>query len=244
MGLACYDKYSSNYREYIAVKLNNTLEQNRTYCFSLRTSLGDSLTYPCNNISVGFFYDTSKFIDLNFSTNKTLSPDSYYNLTKEIVTDKTNWLLLNIKFRATGSENYLVIGNFNSDNYTDTIKLNNGNNLAGFEGAYYYFDSINLNECNNLQSQFTNFEYNLITDNNDGYNDFFNFSELEVTHFKFQVYNRWGNLVYETKDKNTKWYGQNQNNTPLPTGTYYYLIEANDVDGTYVHKHNFVQVLY
>ncbi len=246
MGLANFDKNTANYREYIAVKLSKTLETNRTYCFSLRASLADSVTYACNNISLGFFYDTSQFIDLTFSPNKILNPNSFHNLTKNIVIDKLNWTLLSTSFKALGNENYLVIGNFNNDANTDTLKLHNGNvnDLAGYEVAYYYLDSITLKECIDLQKQINQFEFNLITPNGDGYNDSFDFSNYDVSEFSFQVFNRWGNLVFKTNDKRLKWYGQNNDYKPLPNGTYYYLINAIDENNKLISIHTFVQILY
>ena len=41
------------------------------------------------------------------------------------------------------------------------------------------------------------------------------------------IYNRWGELVFESKDKNFKWNGGYNNNAgqPLPGGTYAYVFK-------------------
>jgi gliding motility-associated-like protein len=43
-----------------------------------------------------------------------------------------------------------------------------------------------------------------------------------------EVYNRWGNLVWQSKGYKTPWHGENfRNNEPLPIATYYYIIYPN-----------------
>ncbi|MDN5200497.1 PKD domain-containing protein [Fulvivirgaceae bacterium BMA10] len=52
--------------------------------------------------------------------------------------------------------------------------------------------------------------------------DFFVFSTF-VTDFEIFIYNRWGELVYQSADKNFRWDGS-FNGKPAPTGTYAYVI--------------------
>ncbi|HEX8427685.1 gliding motility-associated C-terminal domain-containing protein [Hymenobacter sp.] len=63
---------------------------------------------------------------------------------------------------------------------------------------------------------------NIITPNGDSLNDSFKprFS-CKPTHL--QVFNRWGTLVYETKDYHNDWRGKG-----LPDGVYYYLLRDTD----------------
>ncbi len=66
---------------------------------------------------------------------------------------------------------------------------------------------------------------NVFTPNEDGKNDVFRaFPDWRfVKEIKLEVYNRWGQVVYETKDPNFKWDGTNQSNgQPASAGTYYY----------------------
>ena len=53
---------------------------------------------------------------------------------------------------------------------------------------------------------------NSFTPNNDGRNDVFLpiGNAVDVTDFSFQVFNRWGDLVFETTDVNTGWTGSHQ----------------------------------
>ncbi|MEM7160985.1 MAG: gliding motility-associated C-terminal domain-containing protein [Bacteroidota bacterium] len=69
---------------------------------------------------------------------------------------------------------------------------------------------------------------NTITPNGDGYNETWiidgviNFPNIEV-----QIYNRWGELLFQSDGYSVPWDG-NYEGKPLPSGTYYYIIELND----------------
>lgn len=51
------------------------------------------------------------------------------------------------------------------------------------------------------------------------------FSFFITDNFEVLIFNRWGELVYESKDRNFRWHGDfNGNGSPLPGGTYTYLV--------------------
>ncbi|WP_179020568.1 gliding motility-associated C-terminal domain-containing protein [Winogradskyella forsetii] len=67
--------------------------------------------------------------------------------------------------------------------------------------------------------------------NNDGVNDVFDilFIEELYPNFKVSVYNRYGNILYEGDKDSPQWDGTSKNNnTVLPVGVYFYIIEFND----------------
>jgi len=49
----------------------------------------------------------------------------------------------------------------------------------------------------------------------------------EYPNNRLQVFNRWGNKVYETRSYKNQWKGT-WKNRDLPDGTYYYILELND----------------
>ena len=57
--------------------------------------------------------------------------------------------------------------------------------------------------------------------------DFRVFSFFITDDFEIFIYNRWGELVFESKDRNFKWNGGFNNNAgqPLPGGAYAYVIK-------------------
>jgi gliding motility-associated-like protein len=65
---------------------------------------------------------------------------------------------------------------------------------------------------------------NAFTPNGDGQNDFFiPRGRCFVERVDFQVFNRWGQLVFETTDPAINWDGTNLNGDRLASGTYYYI---------------------
>lgn len=102
----------------------------------------------------------------------------------------------------------------------DTIK-----NVAGCDSI------ISLNLIVNDTPKFK--LYNVFTPNNDGRNDCFSIVQdgesLDCKKIKFQIFNRWGERIFETKNLTDCWDGRNANNQKnLPNGTYFYFLTYGD----------------
>lgn len=68
---------------------------------------------------------------------------------------------------------------------------------------------------------------NAFTPNNDQLNDVFSYSILGVRNFEIRILNRWGQLVFQSKDPSYFWNGRMQNQGDvLPGGVYTYIIEV------------------
>jgi gliding motility-associated-like protein len=74
-----------------------------------------------------------------------------------------------------------------------------------------------------------------VTANNDGFNDTFQIKGVEFCQFTFavQIFNRWGDKVFESNDYRNDWAGFSPSGSvgsagTLPSGTYYYIIRATD----------------
>ena len=68
-----------------------------------------------------------------------------------------------------------------------------------------------------------------VSPNGDGDNDTYVILGIEEhPENLFQVYNRWGNLVYERSGYQNEWAGQSDSGEQLPDGTYYVVFEADD----------------
>ncbi|MBL6871392.1 MAG: gliding motility-associated C-terminal domain-containing protein [Flavobacteriales bacterium] len=59
----------------------------------------------------------------------------------------------------------------------------------------------------------------------DGINDFFSISGQSLSDFQIEVYNRWGQMVYKSKNISDNWNGK-YNGKDLPPGTYVYKIKT------------------
>ena len=67
-----------------------------------------------------------------------------------------------------------------------------------------------------------------ISPNNDGMNDNFDLTGMNVT--KLSIFNRYGREVYSKTNYVDEWHGQTDGDNELPTGTYYYMIESGNGD--------------
>ncbi len=83
---------------------------------------------------------------------------------------------------------------------------------------------------------------NVFTPNGDGVNDYFFPRTLltrSVVGFKMSIFNRWGQVIYETSSTDGQGWDGAMNKEPQPSGVYIYLIEAVFKDGmTEQHKGN------
>ncbi|MFK7785938.1 MAG: gliding motility-associated C-terminal domain-containing protein [Crocinitomicaceae bacterium] len=67
-----------------------------------------------------------------------------------------------------------------------------------------------------------------VTPNNDGKNDFFELHSIDDVTCSLQIFNRWGQIVYENNSYQNEWYGQNMNGDELKGDTYFYTILIDD----------------
>ena len=65
---------------------------------------------------------------------------------------------------------------------------------------------------------------NSFTPNGDGINDTWNLDFSMYGSAQLSIYSKWGNLVYQINSDIISWDG-NYNNMPLPSGTYYYILQ-------------------
>lgn len=71
----------------------------------------------------------------------------------------------------------------------------------------------------------------LITPNGDGTNDFFRlFTGCDVSDYKLQVFNRWGQIVFSSNDNGQGWDGT-KNGVAQNTDTYLYLVQFRLAEG-------------
>jgi len=73
---------------------------------------------------------------------------------------------------------------------------------------------------------------NIITPNGDGMNDCFEVSSAIIYSecFSLAIFNRWGGKVFETTNNYKCWNGNSSNNTQVPSGQYYYIINLRETE--------------
>lgn len=67
--------------------------------------------------------------------------------------------------------------------------------------------------------------------NGDGFNDFYSIGHYKLSEFYFQVFNRWGQMVYETDNPDFKWNGRTLDGKMATEGVYVYVLRALDFEG-------------
>jgi gliding motility-associated-like protein len=142
--------------------------------------------------------------------------------------------------------NEVVFYNYSTD-YSELVWSFPGDKQYGEVATHIYpeagFYSIKLEATNGFCKDDTvrNIEIipvgniyvpNAFTPNNDGVNDVFKPSiiNIEEDSYQFSVFNRWGNLIFETTDTNQGWSG-NFKGTASQEGIYVYVIRAKTKDG-------------
>lgn len=72
---------------------------------------------------------------------------------------------------------------------------------------------------------------NVFTPNDDNVNDVFTVNGVGLTKMDAEVYNRWGEKVYEWHTTAGGWNGRTTSGVLAAEGTYYYIIRATGIDG-------------
>ncbi|MCC7051275.1 MAG: gliding motility-associated C-terminal domain-containing protein, partial [Bacteroidia bacterium] len=77
---------------------------------------------------------------------------------------------------------------------------------------------------------------NIFSPNGDGRNDVFSMIGKNLAEIKGEIYNRWGQKLYEWDSPHTSWDGRTLSGTEAPQGIYYYIIEAKGFDNVKYNK--------
>ncbi|MFT6320218.1 MAG: gliding motility-associated-like protein, partial [Granulosicoccus sp.] len=79
--------------------------------------------------------------------------------------------------------------------------------------------------------------FNAVSPNGDQVNDVFYIVGItDYPNSDLKIYNRWGNKVYEAVGYNNDWDGTFNGKREVPDGTYYYILELNDLDDNRVFQ--------
>jgi hypothetical protein len=131
IGLFSYLTLTSNQREFIGVKLADTLIPNTKYYISIKINLANMSNIATNKIGVLFSKNT-------YSDTATAHINNHAHLfSASIILDTLNWIKLSSSFIADSTYSYLIIGNFFNDLNTSITTLS-----ASGTGAYYFIDEV------------------------------------------------------------------------------------------------------
>ena len=95
--------------------------------------------------------------------------------------------------------------------------------VVAYEGAGSQYATSRSNDIYLIQPPLV-FVPNAVTNNRDNLNDFFGWSDVFVREFEMRVYNRWGEKVFETTDKNAEWDGVFNGNGVKNSNVYVWVV--------------------
>ncbi len=205
--------------EYIQGVLTQTLKQNKYYSVSFYVVLADGYADVALR-NIGAYFSSNSF---------TVTGSQKLNLVPQIkntnyLSDTLNWVKVEGFFKALGSESVITIGYFD-DIINDTLRINNI--PPSGVSSYYYIDGVevieNVDSISNCKINIPN----VFTPNGDGINDVLRVNTCNMI-VKTIIYNRWGNLVFETENLNHFWDGRSSSGEECNDGTYFYVLQTKE----------------
>ena len=242
---------------------NNTISSNVQ---SSIWNLGNGVT-SLNNDSVSTVYNQPGQYHVSLqvtSPESCVNDTTFYNFIEAYdypiagflsVPNPVSVLTPSVQFMDTSSNDVVLFEwNFMDSNLTVIGTSFDQNPTFNFpdEDEYAYLVQLiveNQNGCTDttynyqlVEGQFAFFLPNSFTPNDDGLNDkFFPVGDkIDPDEYDFQVYNRWGELIFETKNPSDYWDGK-LNGSYVSNGTYLWKVIAKNINnGEYIEKKGFV----
>jgi gliding motility-associated-like protein len=223
IGIGVYDE-NILFREYVYCKLSDKLKKDSLYSFRISISYSDYTCCYCNSIQVLFTTQPPVCSEPQHQSIISAMPQLDLSTYLPLIEDSISWFTIDIYIKPDSAYEYLVLGNFFQDAATICIP-----NLAPhFSVSYLYIDDISVM----LPQKVDMIEDSVIcfsgfTPNNDGINDYFRLVDKiksRINKCTIKIYDRWGNVLYYSNDKNFKWDGM-YNGKKVDVGVYIWLIE-------------------
>jgi len=142
-GIWCVNGFGGNYREYLQVKLDSTLQQDSCYLVEFYCSLLNASRYGINKI--GALLSTTAVTSVGPGLVLQYVPQVE---STTFLGDTLNWMQVRGFYTALGGEEYITIGNFRTDSLTDTIHVGGSN----YNGAYYLIEDVRVQKLPNCDT--------------------------------------------------------------------------------------------
>ena len=127
----------------------------------------------------------------------------------------------------------------------------NSSTVGGLSPGEYFVRVTDAGGCSIVVSGFVSngaidcLEYRtVITPEGDGWNEEFLINCLDLyDQHRLEIYNRWGQLVFESTNYGNDWKGTNASGEDLPEGAYYFVFEYRDSDGKIKQKKGHITLI-
>ena len=92
---------------------------------------------------------------------------------------------------------------------------------------------ISISNTIGVEKPLTLYAPNAFSPDGDGVNDHFQIRGQGVEDYNLEIYNRWGQMVFQSENISTKWNGEYRGKQ-VPIGTYVYQVKGISVSGNEV----------
>jgi gliding motility-associated-like protein len=140
-----------------------------------------------------------------------------------------------VYFTPLEGTDFTLLDSVSPANVTTYEHFNNGNitgcyaviavDSTGNPSEFSNFNCINNDTCSVYSLP------NVFTPNDDQYNDIYHpFPYTSVERVEMTIFNRWGNIVFETEDPDINWDGKDyKNNSKCSDGVYFYVCQVYEI---------------
>ncbi len=229
-----YPTYGIDAREYIGTKLFRPLKKGNQYQVEFYVNLTNRATLAIDGMGAYFSIDSipNGIYSLSDSIAQITNPSN------NILIDTLGWIKIGGTFYANGGEQFLTIGNFLK---LADIKMDStmpSPNPHAYLVAYYFCDDVSV-VCLDCDTDSTStaivipnnlFIPDAFSPNGDGNNDKLFVRGNNIQELYFAVYDRWGEKVFETTDKNIGWDGTYKGST-ISGAVFVYYCKGKYTDG-------------
>ena len=213
----------NQYREYFQGELSSSLIAGQCYYCEYWVKLfnyKNSIPF-CGIDALGIYFSDTLPKKADTEEMAMFFPSQVNNQTGRIISDTLNWILISDTFIAKGGEQYFTVGTFKQENEINKFFYSNPHNSE----SYYFFDNFSLCPCSDTlppsQPENSVFTPNVFSPNDDGSNDIFYVKGENIDQINMKVFNRWGNLVFETNNPAQGWDGRSHGKE-CAVGVYFY----------------------
>lgn len=129
-------------RTYLGTQLKEPLKAGKQYCLKFHVSMSDMSKYAVNNLGM---YITKDSLEDMSDGNLSFEPQ-IQNYSNKIFEKQFLWESICGVYKAEGGEQFIIIGNFASDEETqqETIRLSREFSGRQMYDAYYFIDDVSV----------------------------------------------------------------------------------------------------
>ena len=182
---------------------------------------------------------------------------AYINVTvnpKPIAQFEVNPLKTSMLNPEATIENYSIGADFYLWSFGDGATSSLSNPIHSYQEDGIYLIKLiatNIHGCKDsstvkfeVEPEYSFYIPNAFTPDNDGVNDVFSAVGEEIEEFNMLIFNRWGNLIFETNDLTHGWNGNTKGGSEMAMeGVYVYKIKIRDWQGLYHNATGHVSLL-